>query len=458
MDDPYPLYKSLLRCANCRGELRFADGEEVVISCVSCAASYFTLGETTCIFPNAMYQKVLWQHQLGLMVDAGRRGLDTLHESASRYDLSDYTRARVQEHIAAVSLSQDSTVSLMKEVGIEPHIHDSLKGMQAPDLAEYWELMLRDWVWDRCSNSNYAADENREALERVLSVNDQADPQVVLVIGAGSGRLSWDVHCALKPASTIALDTNPVMLAVADRLIKQQKSVKFGEIKIWPQMEPRSSVAFWDVPPAHDPESLRHQWHALAADGWNIPLQEKSCDLIITPWYIDVNGGDVRDTIAVVSRFLKPGGLWINTGPLLFSREIPIQLKYQPTEIKEFLQLSGFELISERFDQIRHLAAELDVRERLEKLWTFSARLASDNAGQLVPGVKAPWLVMHHLPIPAGLLRPPQEHPVMELIFSRIDGLRSINDISAEIAPELPAGFTPTDLVVTILGQALEQA
>lgn len=457
MNDPYQLYISLLRCANCSGELEFEQGDEVSIRCTSCVARYFTLGDTVCIFPNGMYQKVLWQHQLGLMVDTGRRGLATLHESASRYDLSQHTRRRVQEHIEAVSLSQDSTISLMADVGIEPQIHESLQGAQAPDLAEYWELMLRDWVWDRCTNSAYSADENREALERVLSVNDNEKPQAVLVVGAGSGRLSWDVHRALNPDCTIALDTNPVMLSVADRLIKQQKNLSLGEIKIWPQMEPRPSVALWEVPAVEDEEGRRHRWHALAADGWNIPLQENSCDLIITPWYIDVNGGDVRDTIATISRFLKPGGLWINTGPLLFSREIPIQLKYQPEEIREFLQLSGFDLVSERIDQIRHLAADLDVRERLEKLWTFSARLSSEAEERLVPGVKAAWLVMHHLPVPAGFLSPPQEHPVMEMIFSKIDGRRGINEISAEVAPDLPPGFSPKDLVVTILGQALDR-
>lgn len=457
MSDTSGIFHSLLRCPNCGSHVEVSTAKGEVL-CASCNTGYFFLGDTICMFPAGQHQKAIWEHQAGTMQARGEHGLSHLQETISRYDLSSTTRQRLLDNYEALALSQRTTLTMLREVGIEAQLHPQMQHVGGGDLTEYWDLILRDWAWDRCSGSEYSEDENAAATDRLTNVaKGMPKPGAMLVLGAGAGRLSWDLHCRLRSECTVALDTNPVMLTVADHLIKQQRPLALGEFKTFPQVD-CAPATLWEVPAVADPDNRRHSWFALAADAWQAPLQPHSFDIIVTPWFIDVNGGDLRDTIALISRLLKPGGQWLNTGPLLFSRDLPLQIKYQASEVKEFLALSGFELKRERVDEACHLASHLEVRRRYEQLWTFCAT-APIEAGPIgaVDGVKAAWLVMHHLPVPKGPYRAPQKHPLIDAILGLIDGQRSINDLCWTLAPEMPEGIPPKDVIVTLLGQILEE-
>lgn len=451
MSDSTALFYDLLRCPNCGGHVEKVRAGE--IECAGCKTDFFSLGTTVCMFPAGRHQKTLWEHQAAVMQASGDHSLSYIQEAMSRYDLTSSTRQRLLDNHHALELSQNTTLALLRDVGIRAQFNEQMKHVDPGNLTEYWDLILQDWAWDRCLNSEYTANENTAARDRILSVaKSQPQPKKLLVLGAGAARLSWDLHCHLNPECTIALDSNPLMLSVAERLIKQQQPLVLGEFKKFPQLD-RVSTIRWQVDPVADLEGHRHSWFSLAANAWRVPLQLHSFDMIITPWFIDVNGGDMRDTIALISRLLKPGGEWLNMGPLLFSRNLPLQLKYQASEIKEYIDLAGFTLEKERVDRVSCLASPLEVRRRYEQLWTFSA------TAPVVPGLAAPanaaWLIMHHLPVPRDAYIPLERNPVVDAILSLIDGQRSINDICRVLAPELPQGLPPKDVVVTLLGQIL---
>lgn len=444
----YP--ENIFKCPHCGSdETQGFDFENY--HCNHCGTNYFSLGDVLCLFPAGIHHKAIWEHQTGIMKNVGEQGLIAIQESLSRYDLSQTTRQRLEENFRATETNLKTILALLQESGVEPGIREELSGGNPGDLNEYFDLILRDWGWDSVANPSA---ENSAAINRIMSLIDTfpTKPKRVLVLGAGAGRLSWDLHSTLKPEYTVALDSNPVLLIVADQLIRQQKALTFGEFKLFPQINLPASQLRTLEPPA-DPENLRSRWFGLCTDVWQIPLKFESFDLIVTPWFIDVNGGDLRDLIGIISQSLEKGGHWLNSGPLLFTRHLPLQLKYTAAEIKEFIALSGFTLTAEKVETAGHLLSPMEVRYREEQLWTFSATKNSLANAPAVAGVSEAWLVMHHLAIPKAGYSSEDEHPLIDLILSLVDGKRSINDICHQIVAHIPEGIDVRDVVVTLFGQ-----
>jgi len=422
--------------------------------CTQCGTNHFSIGDVPCLFPAGIHQKLIWQHQTATMQYMAQQGLAALHESLSRYDLTNTTRRRLTDIQTACQLNANTILSLLQKFGIDPIPNEQLGQMNPGDLNEYFDLLLRDWAWDATSDAN---PENTSAVERTLAAIQKlpSKPTRILVLGAGAGRLSWDLHVHLKPEYTVALDSNPVLLAAADELINQQQPIAIGEFKNFPQIGLQHAQT-WLLQPPVDPDNLRATWFPLGANVWQLPFCRESFDLIITPWFIDVNGGDVRDLIAVIYEKLMPGGHWLNSGPLLFTRHLPVQLKYSATEIKEFMSLAGFALLDESIANTDYLRSPLEARFRQEQVWTFSAqKLESGGETPITEGVLATWLVMHHLAIPQSNYSSRDSHPLIDAILSLIDGNRSINDICYEIGPHLPQDIPVKDVVVTLFGQIL---
>lgn len=331
---------------------------------------------------------------------------------------------------------------------MEPKLQEGMGN--AGNLSEYYDIILRDWAWP--------GPENSQALERAVAcLPEGLNTKRMLVLGAGAARLSWDLHCALQPDCTVALDSNPLLLIVADTLIRKRQAIELAEFKTFPQLG-KEVTRTWSLQPPQDDAALTASWFALGANAWRAPLQPNSFDLIVTPWFIDVNGGDVRDTIGVISQLLAPGGRWLNTGPLLFTRHLPLEQKYQDSEIRDFLDLAGFSIETESVTEADHLDSPLEVRKQHEQLWTFCAKSpAQTPTSTLALSGQPPWLIMHHLPVTEHAYVSVQQHPLIEAILALIDGKRSINDIAELIAPHLPKGVTPKDVVVTLLGQILRE-
>lgn len=444
-----------IQCPNCASNAQQGFQFDK-LHCTRCDTTHFSLGAVPCLFPAGIHQKQIWQHQTATMQYMAQQGLAALHESLSRYDLTSTTRRRLTDIQTACQRNLDTILSLLQKHGVDPVPDEQLAQMNPGDLSEYFDLLLRDWAWDSTTNAN---PENTSALERALTEIQKlpTKPTRILVLGAGAGRLSWDLHVQLKPEYTVALDTNPLLLAAADELIHQRQSIAIGEFKNFPQIGFQPAQT-WLLEPPVDADNLRATWFPLGANVWQLPFLHESFDLIITPWFIDVNGGDVRDLISVIYEKLMPGGHWLNSGPLLFTRHLPVQLKYSAEEIKEFMSLAGFALIDETIANTDYLLSPLEARFRQEQVWTFSAtKNKSHEETPAIDGALAAWLVMHHLAIPQGNYSSRDSHPLIDAILSLVDGKRSINAICYEIGPHLPQDIPVKDVVVTLFGQILSE-
>ena len=396
------------------------------------------------------------------MLQHGEESMQAVEEALQRYDLVPKTRQRLEDSHEAMYESLTSMKALLEDGGLVPEFYKMFEHSPRENLSEYYHHILRDWAWDEQRSQYFATHVNDENLKRIKKVWLKQKPEFILALGAGAGRLSWDIHVNFNPKLTIATDINPVLLASAIRLIKQQRPLTLPELYKYPQIG-FPHAAKWKMKPANDPDAKRDSWIALGADVWNMPLKPRSVDCIVTSWLLDVAAGDVRDLIGVITYLLKPDGQWINTGPLLYSPPLPFDQKYSAEEIKQFASLAGFEIKNENVDEIAHMASPINARFHHEQVWSFAAikKHAEENLpypqkptddNWLTPG----WLIIHHLPVPQLHFACPHEHDLVEKVFSLVDGKRSIQDISYSLQALMPEGIIAKEAVVALFAEALE--
>ena len=457
----------ILRCPRCKA-IDEVDTEN--LRCNRCGAEFFELNGVPCWFPSGTVQKALWDDLLAKFIAENDKSQEVSAASLEDLSLTPTTRLRLEKMQQVRLASQQNMITLLKDAGLTPKLRKEFEKFDTKGFVQYFELLLRDWGWHSLEDSSGSyrefQNENAMALETVLTVLNEAGvsgPQSILVIGSGAGRLSWDLHCHFSPAMTVALDFNPLLSQVAKRVVKDGDTLEFSEARLYPH-EGLPEEYRWQLKVPEGQESLRDSWHVFSADAWTMPFKEQSFDLVITPWFLDINGQDCRDLIAVVERVLKPSGSWLNFGPFLYQNEAPQSEKYTPQEIREFLSLTKFEMLAERFALLPYLHSPLVQRGRTEECWCFLAR-SSNSREHLQFGGECnekfdfasppAWFVMPHLPMPKikeGMF--PQQ---FQNIVRYIDGTRSINQLAEILASSMPDGHDPYDFVYSLLGEYLVQ-
>ena len=447
--------EGMLICPVCATEL-------VAPHCSHCQSEFFALGEIPCLFTTGLQQKDLWQHQMAMMEGQGAEALENLDYILQGYDVSALTRARLEQAHAAMSESLNMIIGQLKNAGLRSQHNEVFEQMSVDNPTEYYHHILRDWAWDDEPSKYYETNVNDANLNRVLNIWPRTwQPQRILFLGAGAGRLSWDLHKTLKPQFTIASDINPFLLTSAQSLIKDRAGISLPELYTYPQIGFPFSKS-WHMQPPEDSQHLHKSWFALGADVWNMPLKQASVDTIVTSWLLDVTGGDVKDLIAVVSYLLSPGGRWINTGPLLYSGQLSFDMKYSAEEILDFADMAGFDIEQESIEEIAHMASPLNARYHHEQVFSFSMQKRTESKpvpkpAQTAEWLTPPWLVMHHQPIPDIEFKCQMGHDFIRQVLELVNGERSIYLIAQMLQPNLPEGVNAKDAVVALFGQILEQ-
>lgn len=449
--------EGLLICPVCAQDLVFGQGSP---HCGNCNSEFFSLGDIPCLFTTGIQQKYLWQHQMAMMESQGGEALERLAYILQGYDVSALTRARLEQAHAAMGESLEMILGQLRDAGLHSQRYPLFEQLNVDNPTEYYHHILRDWAWDAEPSRHFQTHVNDANLQRVLNVWPSVKPQRMLFLGAGAGRLSWDLHKTFQPEFTLASDINPFLLTCAQTLIRQRKSISLPELYTFPQIGFPYSKS-WRMDPPEDPQQSHKRWFALGADVWNMPLREACVDTIVTSWLLDVTGGDVKDLIAVVNYLLKPGGCWINTGPLLYSGKLAFDLKYSAEEILDFADMAGFDLQRQSVEEVAHMASPLNARYHHEQVWSFSAFKRTQARPLARPGPTAewltpPWLILHHQPVPALEFECQMGHEFIAQVLGLVDGKRSIYLIAQLVQPSLPEGVDAKEAVVALFGQILE--
>ncbi|XP_051981632.1 carnosine N-methyltransferase-like isoform X1 [Xyrauchen texanus] len=225
---------------------------------------------------------------------------------------------------------------------------------------------------------------------QILFPSDQCDVSKVrvLVPGAGLGRLAWEIahlgySCQGNEWSFFMLFSSNFVLNRCDGenswtvypWIHQFSNNKMASDQTRP-------VTFPDVNPQSLPEDS--DFSMVAGDFQEVYSDPNIWDCVATCFFIDT-AHNVLDYIENIWNILKPGGVWINLGPLLYhyenmANELSIELSYE--DIKAVILKYGFVLELEK-DTVSSTYTEND-RSMLKYLYDSVFFVVRKPADQLI--------------------------------------------------------------------------
>jgi SAM-dependent methyltransferase len=415
-------------CPRCFGELPQETDQGGGFFCAACEVAYPVLGGVACLVPDPTLFRRVWKGRLDDTMSLSEGRLARLRDEASAPGLLARTRERIERVRQALELDRNAIAELFH--AFVPAADDGVPALfpsadarsEDPPLLRYSEHLFRDWVW------------GEEDCERALSFVRRLLPGSlgrVAVYGVGSGRLALDIHRALGPEWTLGLDVNPLPLIVGARLLAGSE-VLLHEFPLAPLSDEVVAVRQRLRSPVALPSGLELAF----ADALNPPLAPGSLDTVVTPWFVDAVGADLRVIARAVNRVLKPGGRWLNFGPLRFTG--PPAAQYLEGEVHELVESSSFTLAQKLAEDLPYFRSPFSGTARIDRVFAFAAEKTAEASASEPAHLFAPWLSDTSLPIPAGKgLAVLRKKSVLTIgIVSMIDGRRSIRDLARELGAQ----------------------
>jgi hypothetical protein len=284
-------------------------------------------------------------------------------------------------------------------------------------LTTYYANVHRDWAWGE--------EENEASFAIVQAALEPAAPTRVLVLGAGAARLAYDLHMRSCAAATVALDFNPLLMLLAQRVSRGER-IELYELPIAPRAEHavlRSLAA---------PSPARSGLRFVIADAHRPPFRAGVFDAVVTPWLVDILPERFDALCARINALLAPNGRWVNFGSLAFHAADPA-LRYDIDECTAAMQENGFGAVAVAEHEIAYMCSPASRHGRRERAvaWTAHKTLAAKKLArhEALPD----WLVRGQAPVPVSesFRMQAMTMRVHAFIMSLLDGRRSIKDIAA---------------------------
>lgn len=221
------------------------------------------------------------------------------------------------------------------------------------DLARVRETMkhfVRDW-------SSEGADERAAIFAPVLDAlrlepADRRGAMNVLVPGAGLGRLAWEI-------SQLGFDTTAnelsYFMTLALRFLLSSATTKepnqhtVHPYAYWFSHQRTNDLLFRGISFPDTVPRLRETFHLVEGDFMDLTVPKRNntgYDYIVTLFFIDTSL-NVISTLQHIYSLLRPGGTWINLGPLLWSGGAQARVELCLDEVIQLAQDIGFRVEGE---------------------------------------------------------------------------------------------------------------
>lgn len=419
--NPATMFESILACPRCDGALTL---QPDALACPGCRVSFPVIDDLPFLFaePDATLGewKARWHMETQRLGDDAKRYAHALETAEP--DGPTHRRLELLNHAATDHADRLGTLlaplALDKlQAGHESYLALRTRLPTDQGLNTYYANVHRDWCWGDEENTT-GADIVSTALGTVTGR--------MLVLGSGGSRLAYDLHRRCRPAATVALDFNPMLLLLARRLTRGER------------------IELWEFPPAPKtiddyavrrtlaaPEPADEHLHFIVADALRAPFQPGSFDTVITPWISDILPEDFAVFCARINHLLTPGGRWLNFGSLAFDRPDPAQ-NYSLEETLLLVERQGFAAPAVREDTISYMCSPASRHGRRETVVTFVAAKQADASPAPRHVALPDWAVRGTEPVP---LQPSFQMQAMStrihaFVMSLIDGKRSIADMA----------------------------
>jgi hypothetical protein len=417
-----------VQCPRCGAGI---DVQSAAIACPECKTPYPRLGSVPILVPQPERYLLSCRRRLESLEEEVTRAIAKIREEMEGGDVLPLTRARCRGMIEGMRRQLADVKAI-----VEPVLPSGLTVLEAeepfreaPVSLEYLPYLYRDWGWPPEVDG-----ENERAVETVLEVLGSAPPGRTLVLGAGACRLPYELHLRFPDSEFVLLDLDPVLFTAAARVVGGEPlSVLEGNLEVCDLDQEQRE---WALSPGRGPAD-KDRFHLLIADGLEPPFPPHTFNTVLTPWFIDQVPGDVRDFIPTVHRLLRPGGRWVNLGPLQYEPDVPVTLRFSRDELFDLLARAGFRVERWRTESGTYLVSKLNGRGKVEWVLAFSAEKSHRPPEAPGPtGGPPAWLLFRHLPVPTfeGQTTLRQGPALFRLVVSSIDGVRTLDDLARIVA------------------------
>ena len=416
------------RCPQCAAGALDVAPDAAQWRCVACAQVFPVLQGVPWLVPQPLQHLQEWRQRYLLLIRREEQIERALRERLQDPTLSRLAWARLGRLADGHASHRRNLHALLAPLQLlSATAGPVLEGLQtrlplSQDLTSYYVNLHRDWVW--------GDGENRAALAIVRDFVDSEPLGRLLVPGAGAGRLAYDLHQELAPATTVALDINPLLVWSLKRLA-DGATLNLVEFPLAPRTADDVAVPR----ELRAPAAARKGFSVLLGDLLHAPFAPGSFDTVVTPWLIDILPESLPRLAQRVAQLLRPGGRWINFGSLAFGLADPAQ-HLTAAEIGPLLGANGFAVERERDDPLPYMRSPASRHARMEQVYSFVARRGA-TAPELWPLESlSDWARDPRVPVPpsAFLAEQALKQQVYGFVAALVDGQRSTADIAAHLA------------------------
>lgn len=431
-----------LNCPACRSDEALIVEVTPNLRCAGCNTRFplIDCGAATIpwLFRSPEAAQIDWSARFQGFLNQNINQYNRLNRALDKNLSSESTRERIEASMRARREHRNHVSSLLTPLSLDgdiivPAITKTLRDRLPKNqgLTSYADNVFRDWAWYNGENEALF-----DAIEAVVSADKRDAIGSVLTLGAGAGRLSYDIHQRYSPEQSVALDFNPLLLLLGCRVMHGEV-VPLYEFPIAAIDEAMSGVLqHCQAPKALDADAAS-RFSFVLGDATNPPFAAQSFDTVVTPWLIDIIPQDFKDFVPQVNRLLPDGGVWLNTGSLAFLHENPRRC-YSEREVLEIVEQNGFEIVTIDHRSVPYLQSPHSAHGRVERIVSFIARKVA-NVDCPTDTVRLPgWLLDVTRPVPGSdeLVVESSSYLFAAQVTAAIDGKRSIKAIARMVARE----------------------
>jgi SAM-dependent methyltransferase/uncharacterized protein YbaR (Trm112 family) len=420
---PEPLL-DFLACPRCDQALN--DSHDGLLRCAACQVDFPRVAGIPWLFAEPEASCGEWRNRLHFALQKIVHDIERVDAETGNPDLAAVTGRRLTRYRECLQAHSDQLSTLLEplEPGAGTASYESYLALRTrlpadQGLNTYYANIHRDWAWGE--------EENNASLDQVRAVaKDGTSFGSVLVLGAGAGRLAYDIHMQLDCERTLAFDFNPMLLLIA-KAMTDGDTLPMYEFPIAPRTLEDDAV----LRELTAPEPVRDGFHLILGDALRAPFRQRAFDTVVTPWLIDIVTEDLPVFARRINRLLKPGGQWINFGSLAFHHPRRA-MQYSPDEVRAIVRGAGFSNPFVTEATIPYMCSPASRHGRQEEVFSFGA--IKEEQASAPPRHKAlpDWLVTGRDPVPLlqSFRTQAMTTQIYAFIMSLIDGKRSIEDMA----------------------------
>ena len=414
---------ALLACPRCdRAPLDVTDDR---YRCDACHVDFPSIDGIPWLFAEPAASLAEWRNRVDFSLQTLEREHARLVAAAKSKDISALTEQRLGTLAEATEDHTERLRTLLAPLGLEgltasfeTNLAFRTRVPADQGLMTYAYNIHRDWSWGE--------EENEASFGIVRDALGTDSPGKTLVLGAGAGRLPYDLHMRTESEITVVLDFNPFLLLLAQK-ITSGGSVELYEFPLAPKHLSDHAV----LRTLSAEQACREGLHYVLADAHRPPFAKAGFDTVVTPWLVDILPERFEILCRRINTLLADGGRWINFGSLSFHSGDPIA-RYSTEECAEIVAGAGFAEPKLKDTSIPYLCSPASRHGRREQVLSWSTTKQRSVGKPPRHEALPDWLVRGKDPIPQleALKDQALSTRVRAYILSLIDGRRSLHDIA----------------------------